>query len=183
MTLQCFVQGGQKASSFFSLLHLTCLHPSISSKASFFLETALSPQADMDIPFLCSYSTIRHFVPWAVTVNSVCLPPPLGYKLLENRDSFLLSSVFSGPSSNTWLTVNSFTWISEQTGFMHFFREDLWENSINYSSVLFVLTNLIIYKLKLIIMKIQKASTESEAQLWRIRLWNSNILLEITHTH
>lgn len=124
----------QKISSSFFLLHLTCLQSSNSSKTPLVLEIALNPQADMDTPSLCSYPTIRHFDP-GLSLLILLSASPTRLQVPWDSGSFLFSSVFSVPSTNAWLTVNSFTWICERTGFYAFFREDPWENSINCSSV------------------------------------------------
>lgn len=133
LALQGFVQGGQVKrppllSSF--LIWLVCMLP-IHLKPHFW--KLLWALRLIWVPLLCVLTPSLGTLYPELSLLILLSASPTRLQLLENSNSFLFSPIFSVPSTNAWLTVSTFTWINEQTGFYAFFRQDLWENPINHS--------------------------------------------------
>lgn len=138
----CLCAPGWKA--FSPLLHLTCMPPSNPSEVSLFSEPSPSPQADLGPPSLHSLTPSLGTLYPVLSLWILLSASPTGPQASWEH-WLLVYSVYSAPSINALLTINKSSWISEQIGLYAFFREDLWEKSINYGSDFFVVTKPIIY--------------------------------------
>lgn len=112
-----------------------------------FLRTFPEPSGWCRSPFsVFSYPIIRHFIPCAVTVNSlVCVPYQATSSLRAWTPPHFLLRVHRSTKNMALLTTNKFSWINKQIVLCAFFSEDLWEKSISYGSDFFLLIILISY--------------------------------------